>query len=61
MQVRIVNLTPQLITTSVLDESGSLKEMRLEGRAKSEPIDESKLSEHVHQLVAARRLSLRAA
>lgn len=59
MQVKIVNPLPQLVSASVVGADGSLVEIKLAGRAESEPVDESTVSEHTRQLVAQRRLKLR--
>lgn len=56
-QVKIVNATPQLISTAVLKD-GVLVELKLAGRA-SVTVESEEVSEHVHQLVAQQRLKLR--
>ena len=61
MLVKIANMTPQLLTVSVHQENGELREIKLEGRQVSEAFEDSTISDHTRQLVGLRHLKLRPA
>ncbi len=58
-KVTVSNKLPQVVRVALVNEDGSVDELKLDPRADSAPVDRARLSKHALQLVAAGHLKLR--
>jgi hypothetical protein len=61
VRVIISNKLPQLVTVTVKGEGGEMADLKLGPNASSEPIDESRLTDHARLLIGKGHLRLRPA